>query len=199
MKLLGNLHKGLIFVVSAPAGTGKTTLVQMLVQEFPCVIQSVSYTTRPKRYNESSGDHYHFITPAAFEKKIGEHEFLEYVKLYDDYYGTSKKWVAEKQAQGFHIILVIDTQGALQLVASLDARFIFIAPPSLEELKQRLIKRNTDTKESITKRLDWAEKEMDAAHYYDYKIVNDSLDVAYQTLRSIVVAEEHRVRVKPTE
>lgn len=199
MKLLGNLHKGLIFVVSAPAGTGKTTLVQMLVKEFPCVIQSVSYTTRPKRYNESSGDDYHFITPAAFEKKIGEHEFLEYVKLYDDYYGTSKKWVAEKQAQGFHVILVIDTQGALQLVDSLDARFIFIAPPSIDELKQRLIKRNTDTKESITKRLAWAEKEMDAAHYYDYKIVNDSLDVAYQTLRSIVVAEEHRVRVKATE
>lgn len=196
MKLLGNLHKGLVFVVSAPAGTGKTTLVQLLVQEFTCVLQSVSYTTRPKRYNEDSGDHYHFITPTAFEKKIQEGEFLEYVKLYDDYYGTSKKWVAEKQALGHHVVLVIDTQGALQLMDTLEAQFIFIAPPSLETLKERLIKRNTDTKESITKRLIWAEKEMEAAHYYDFRIVNDTLEIAYQTLRSILIAEEHRIRAK---
>lgn len=194
MKLLGNLHKGLLFVVSAPAGTGKTTLVQMLVQEFPCVIQSISYTTRQKRHQETSGDHYHFITPAAFEKKIRENEFLEYVKLYDDYYGTSRKWVAEKQALGMHVILVIDTQGALQLMETLEAGFIFIAPPSLEELKLRLIKRNTDTKEAIFKRLVWAEKEMEAAHYYDYQIVNESLETAYQALRAIVIAEEHKVR-----
>lgn len=194
MKLLGNLNKGLVFVVSAPAGTGKTTLVKMLVKEFPCVIQSISYTTRPKRYNESSGDHYHFVTTKAFEKKIRENEFLEYVKLYDDYYGTSRKWVAEKQALGFHVVLVIDTQGALQLVDTFNAQFIFIAPPSLEELKTRLIKRNTDSAEAIVKRLAWAKVEMEASHYYDYKIVNDSLDVAYQTLRSIVIAEEHRVR-----
>lgn len=196
MKLLGNLSKGLIFVVSAPAGTGKTTLVQMLVKEFPCVIQSISYTTRPRRYNEASGDHYHFITPAAFEKKIKEQEFLEYVKLYDDYYGTSKKWVAEKRASGKHVVLVIDTQGALQLADTLDAEFIFIAPPSMQVLEERLIKRNTDTKESIAKRLAWAQKEVEAARYYDYLIVNDSLDIAYQTLRSIVIAEEHRVRLQ---
>lgn len=198
MKLLGNLHKGLVFVVSAPAGTGKTTLVQMLTKEFPCVTQSISYTTRPKRYNEASGDHYHFITTAAFEKKIRENEFLEYVKLYDDYYGTSKKWVAEKQSLGQHVILVIDTQGALQLMDTLDAEFIFIAPPSLEELKERLIQRNTDTREAISKRLSWAEKEMEAAHYYDYRIVNDSLDIAYQALRSVIIAEEHKIRTKST-
>lgn len=192
MKLLGNLKKGLVFVVSAPAGTGKTTLVQKLVQEFSCIVQSVSYTTRPRRYNESSGDHYHFITQDTFEKKIKEEEFLEYVKLYDDYYGTSKKWVESKQNAGKHVFLVIDTQGALQLVDTLDAQFIFIAPPSLKELKRRLVIRNTDTKEAIAKRLKWAEKELEAAHYYDYFIVNDSLNIAYEALRSIVIAEEHR-------
>lgn len=192
MKLLGNLKKGLIFVVSAPAGTGKTTLVQRLVDEFPCVIQSVSYTTRPRRYNESSGDHYHFITTETFEKKIKEEEFLEYVKLYDDYYGTSKKWVENKQMAGKHVILVIDTQGALQLVDTLDAQFIFIAPPSIKELKKRLVLRNTDSKEAISKRLEWAEKELQAAQYYDYRIVNDDLDTAYDVLKSVVIAEEHR-------
>lgn len=192
MKLLGNLKKGLIFVVSAPAGTGKTTLVQKLCKEFSTVLQSVSYTTRPKRYNEASGDHYHFVTKDTFEKKIIEEEFLEYVKLYGDYYGTSKKWVENKLALGKHVILVIDTQGALQLVDTLDAQFIFIAPPSLKELEKRLIIRNTDSKEAIAKRLEWAKKEMEAAHYYDYLIVNDSLEIAYDALRSVVIAEEHR-------
>lgn len=193
MKLLGNLKKGLVFVLSAPAGTGKTTLVQKLCKEFSCIVQSVSYTTRPRRYNEASGDHYHFVTKETFEKKIVEEEFLEYVKLYNDYYGTSKKWVENKVESGKHVILVIDTQGALQLVDTLDARFIFIAPPSLTELKQRLVIRNTDSKESIAKRLEWAKKELEAAHYYDYLIVNDSLEIAYEVLRSIVIAEEHRV------
>lgn len=192
MKLIGNLKKGLIFVVSAPAGTGKTTLVQKLCKEFPTVVQSVSYTTRPRRYNEASGDHYHFVTRDTFEKKIIEDEFLEYVKLYDDYYGTSKKWVENKLELGKHVILVIDTQGALQLVDTLDAQFIFLAPPSLKELKKRLITRNTDSKEAIEKRLEWAKKEMEAAHYYDYLIVNDSLEIAYEALRSVVIAEEHR-------
>lgn len=191
--LLGNLKKGRIFVISAPAGTGKTTLVEMLVKEFPCVVQSVSFTTRPKRTNETSGDHYHFVTPQEFEKKIAEHEFLEYVKLYGDYYGTSKVWVENQLSIGKHVILVIDTQGALQLMNKLDACFIFIMPPSLETLKQRLIQRKSDSEEAIAKRLNWAAKEIEAARYYEYQIVNDNLPIAYQVLRSIVIAEEHRV------
>jgi guanylate kinase len=102
MKLLGNLKIGRIFVLSAPAGTGKTTLIKMLVEEFPCVIQSISYTTRPKRYNEKSGDDYIFVSRKEFEQKIAEREFLEYVKLYGHYYGTSKKWVEEQQLLGKH-------------------------------------------------------------------------------------------------
>jgi guanylate kinase len=193
-KLLGNRSRGLIFVLSAPAGTGKTTLVQKLIAEFPCIIQSISFTTRSRRYNEISGDHYHFISKEEFEKKISEHDFLEYVKLYGDYYGTSKKWVESQLSQGKHVFLVIDTQGALQLMESLDACFIFLEPPSLEALRHRLTNRKTDSPEAIAKRLEWAVKEMEAVRYYQYRIVNDDLACAYQILRSIVIAEEHKVR-----
>lgn len=194
MKLLGNLKTGLIFVLSAPAGTGKTTLIKMLMEEFPSVVQSISFTTRPKRYNEKSGDDYIFITPEEFEQKIVDREFLEYVKLYGHYYGTSKKWVEKQQQLGKHVFLVIDTQGALQLMESLDASFIFMKPPSISHLRERLIKRNTDSEEAIEGRLAWAVKEIETAHYYEYVILNDKLENAYQVLRSIVIAEEHKVR-----
>ena len=163
----------------------------MLVKEFPSVIQSISYTTRSKRYNEESGDDYIFITTEEFEQKIAEREFLEYVKLYGHYYGTSKKWVDHQQSLGKHVFLVIDTQGALQLMDSLDASFIFMLPPSIGHLKERLLNRNTD---AIVDRRRWtlAVKEIEAAHYYQYIILNDRLEQAYQVLRSIVVAEEHK-------
>ena len=196
MHLLGNLKRGLVFVLSAPAGTGKTTLVEMLVKEFPCVIQSISYTTRAKRPQEREGGHYNFISVAEFEQKIAAHEFLEYVKLYGDYYGTSKLWVEEQLQKGKHVFLVIDTQGALQLMESLEACFIFLKPPSLEVLRERLMHRKTDAEEALQKRLSWAAKELGAAHYYQYLIINDQLDIAYQALRSIVIAEEHKQRIQ---
>lgn len=194
MKLIGNLKRGRIFVLSAPAGTGKTTLVQKLVQEFDSIQQNVSFTTRKPRFNETSGDHYHFISLEEFEKKIAEHEFLEYVKLYGDYYGTSKTWVEACLSRGQHVFLVIDTQGALQLMESIDACFIFVEPPSMEVLRERLILRKTDTPEAIEKRMSWASKEMETVRFYQYRIVNDDLEAAYQILRSIVIAEEHKVR-----
>lgn len=190
--LLGSCSRGRLFVLSAPAGTGKTTLVQKLVEEFPSVVQSISYTTRKPRAQEVTGDHYFFISKAEFEAKIAEHEFLEYVLLYGDYYGTSKVWVESMLSQGKHLFLVIDTQGALQLMDSVEACFIFVKPPSLEILKQRLLERKSETEESLNNRLSWAEKEMEAVHYYDYAFCNDNLDSAYQILRSIVIAEEHK-------
>lgn len=193
LKALGNLEHGLIFIVSAPAGTGKTTLVQRLVAEFPCVVTSVSCTTRKPRPGEINGVHYHFVTVQEFEKKIAENDFLEYAKLYGNYYGTSRSWVQEKQNQGKHVMLVIDTQGALQLLGKIGAKFIFIAPPSLDELRSRLINRQTETPEVIEERLAWAKKEMEAGRFYDYRIVNDDLDTAYDVLRSILIAEEHRI------
>lgn len=193
MKVLGNVEKGLVFVISAPAGTGKTTLARMLCEEFSCVKESISCTTRPIRPGEKEGDHYHFIGREEFESKIKGGDFLEYAKVFDDYYGTSKQYVLKEQQMGKHVILVIDTQGALQLKGKFPAVFIFIAPPTLEELQERLIKRKTETPQMIEKRLAWAKHEMTLANQYDYLIVNDNLQVAYDVLRSILVAEEHKI------
>lgn len=192
-KLLGRESEGLMFIFSAPAGTGKTTLVQMLVQEFPRIIASVSFTTRKPRQGELPGVHYHFITEAEFEEKIADDDFIEHVKLYGDYYGTSRKWIAEQHKQGKHVVLVIDTQGALQLKGKIPAIFIFIRPPSLEVLRTRLKNRKSEAPEMIEKRLEWAKNELAAARHYDYQIVNDDLMVAYQILKSVVIAECHRV------
>ncbi|WP_039357402.1 guanylate kinase [Candidatus Protochlamydia amoebophila] len=196
MLLGGKDKKGSLFIVSAPAGTGKTTLVNLLVHEFPTVIASISYTTRAPRLSEVNGKDYYFITESEFEAKIAAADFLEYVKLYDTYYGTSRKWVEIQRQLGLHVILVIDTQGALQLQKLCEATFIFIRPPSLDELKNRLINRQTESLEMIEKRLACAERELKAAQYYDYEIINDDLQEAYQVLRSILIAEYHRISKK---
>jgi guanylate kinase len=193
-KLLGESQNGLIFVVSAPAGTGKTTLVRMLCDEFDCVQESVSFTTRPARANEVPGRDYHFISVAEFEKRIAEKDFLEYAKVFDHYYGTSKSDVEAQRKLGKHVILVIDTQGALQLKERIDAVFIFLTPPSISELRRRLESRKSDSQEAIEQRLSWAEREIAIANRYDYQIVNDHLKSAYEVLRSILIAEEHRTK-----
>lgn len=192
--LLGNHKRGLLFVVSAPAGTGKTTLVQMLNREFPEVVASISYTTRTPRTGEISGTHYHFVGLEEFEERVAAGEFLEHVQLYGTYYGTSGIWVEDQLSRGKHVILTIDTQGVRQLRGVIPTVSIFIAPPSREELRRRLLARKTESEEVIQRRLDWAEKELEAASEYDYRIVNDVLDIAYQTLRSVVIAEGCRVR-----
>ncbi|MBA2728634.1 MAG: guanylate kinase [Parachlamydiaceae bacterium] len=192
-KLLSESHRGRAFIVSAPAGTGKTTLVQMLVQEFPSVIESISYTTRNPRLGEIDGVHYNFISAEEFQKRIASGDFLEYVSLYGCYYGTSKLWVEAQLALGKHVVLVIDTQGALQLKGSYPATYIFVGPPSIEELRRRLIKRGTETMEKIDERINIAEKELQAARFYDYFVINRDLNIAYQVLRSILIAEDHRV------
>lgn len=186
--------KELLFIVSAPAGTGKTTLVARLTEEFSSVVTSVSYTTRKPRPGEVEGVHYHFVTKDQFEQRISD--YLEYVTLYGDYYGTSQKWVEEQQEKGKHVILTIDTQGAMQLKKrqALPGVYIFIRPPSLEALKERLERRKTETPEVIEARLDWARQEMKLAGEYDYNIVNDELSRAYEVLRSIFIAEQHKVR-----
>lgn len=193
-KLLGNLKRGLPIVLSAPAGTGKTTLVHMLKSEFDCVVPSISYTSRPPRPNEVNGKDYNFISEEEFKQKIREGEFLEYVQLYNYYYGTSKSWVEKRLNEGKHVFLVIDTQGAKQLRGHYPAIFIFLKPPSLEELKRRLQNRKTESPEMLKKRLNWALKEMEEGPNYDYIVVNDDLNTAYQVIRSILIAEEHRQR-----
>lgn len=193
-QLVGSLDRGLLFVLSAPAGTGKTTLVDMLTKEFPSVVRSISYTTRPPRHGEIPGLHYHFLSEEEFKQKIEFHEFLEYVELYGYYYGTSKQWIEDQLSQRRHVILVIDTQGGLQIKPKVPATFIFIRPPSMEELRQRLVLRKTELPAVIEQRLAWAEKEIQDAQQYDYMIVNDNLAVAYQILKSVIIAEEHRIK-----
>jgi guanylate kinase len=186
------MKKGQLFVLSAPAGTGKTTLVTKLIQERGDIVQSLSYTTRAPRGDETNGRHYNFVTVPEFEQMIKDKKFLEHVKLYGDYYGTCKAWVQEQLAQGKHVILVIDTQGAMQLKGQCEGTFIFIKPPNLQELKRRLLMRRTEPEDVIQKRLKWAEKEMELASKYDYVLINDDIDTAYKTLKSIVIAQEHK-------
>jgi len=162
MAVLGGLNQGLVFVISAPAGTGKTTLVRMLREEFHCIVESVSYTTRTPRVNEIPGRDYYFISPEEFKQKIGEGEFLEFAQVFGNYYGTSRKFVEGQQEKGKHVVLVIDTQGALQLKGKIEAIFIFISPPNLEELKFRLHSRKSETDDAILHRLSWAEKKRSA-------------------------------------
>lgn len=193
-QLLGNRSRGLLFILSAPAGTGKTTLVRKLTGEFDCVVESISFTSRPMRRGEKEGVDYFFVDEETFERMAREDAFLESVSLYGFYYGTSKSWVEEMLAQGKHVVLVIDTQGALKLKRdkSLQAVYIFIKPPSLAELKSRLEKRKTEDSRAVEERLHWAEKELKEEKEYDYVILNDEIEKAYQVLKSIFIAEEHK-------
>lgn len=195
MKMLGNLKRGLVFVVSAPAGTGKTTLVRMLTEEFSSVVVSVSCTTRAPRANEIHGRDYYFLSQQEFESKIEASDFLEYASVFGNLYGTSKSSVAAHQERGHHVVLVIDTQGALKLKnEGFAAVYIFVKPPSIAVLRQRLTARKTEDAKHIEERLEWAAHEMKLVGEYDYQIVNDTLKHAYDVLRSIFIAEEHKTK-----
>lgn len=192
-RLLGNTLKGLLFVVSAPAGTGKSTLVNRLISEFPDSIQEAcSMTTRNPRHGEVNGQHYHFVKKEEFEKKQEEGAFLETAYVFGNWYGTLNSEVDSILESGKHAILVIDTQGAAQIRKHKKGVFIFMSPPSLEELKGRLFKRQTEDAQEQKERLQWAQKELQQVVNYHYHIVNDDLEIAYQVMKSIIIAEEHR-------
>ncbi|OGN66747.1 MAG: guanylate kinase [Chlamydiae bacterium RIFCSPLOWO2_01_FULL_28_7] len=193
-KLIGNLKKGLFFILSAPSGGGKTTLIRMLTKEYEKILESVSFTTRETREDEREGIDYFFISKEDFEEKIRSGFFLEYAKVYDNYYGTSKEYVKKHLNEGKHVVLVIDTQGALSLKNKVEASYIFISPPSLEELKMRIIKRDGKDVKDLDKRLKWAEKELKQIPYYDYNITNFDINTSYEVLKSIFISEEHKVK-----
>ncbi|MCB1149376.1 MAG: guanylate kinase [Chlamydiia bacterium] len=191
-KLVGNAKRGKLFVLSAPAGTGKTTLVKMLTGEFNSVLQSISYTSRKPRPGETDGVDYNFVDKEQFNERLGENAFLEHAQVYEDFYGTDKRWVEEKLGEGKHVFLVIDTQGALTVMQKVPCVSIFVFPPSLEELHQRLEHRGTESDAALAQRLEWSRREITKAPYYQYHILNDDLSVAYEVLRSIVIAEDHK-------
>ncbi len=191
--MLSDKMKGLLIVISAPSGTGKTTLTHMLLKEFPDMEFSVSYTTRKPRPGEVNGKDYFFVDRETFEKMIEEGDFLEWAEVYGNLYGTSKSQVLKALNEGKDILLDIDTQGALQVKKNFpEAVLIFILPPSFKELERRLRNRGTDDEETIEKRLKVARKEVERAPLYDYIVVNDRLEKAYEKLRSIVIAEKCR-------
>ncbi|MCH9631105.1 MAG: Guanylate kinase [Chlamydiia bacterium] len=191
MGLNGKIDKGLVIVVSAPAGTGKTTLAEMLTKKYPSdIVRSISCTTRSPRGDEVDGKDYIYLSKEDFLKKVDSEEFLENAKVFDNYYGTLKKSVQDLQLQGKHVILVIDTQGAMKIKEKTSAVLVFIKPPSIEALKERLDKRHTDTEENISLRLSWAKEEMKKGEHYDVTIVNDDLQKAFDELECFIKKKE---------
>jgi guanylate kinase len=184
---------GHLFVLSGPAGGGKTTLVDRLTKEFPYVKKNVSYTTRPIRPGEVQGVDYHFVSKDVFLEMVKRDDFLETVSLFGHLYGTSKKAILGELEKGFHLILVIDVEGAHKVRELLGAPLIFVSPPSLETLKKRLSGRGSEKGKSMDQRLQRAVFEMEQGeNHYDYLFVNDELEVAYEIFKSILVAELHK-------
>ena len=182
-----NIKAGNLFIISAPSGAGKTTLVKAVLDRFPNMVYSVSYTTRSPRNGEKNGIDYHFIKEEEFEKKIKENLWAEWAKVHDNYYGTSAEFLDKCMLQGNNVLLDIDVHGMIQLLKRYpESITVFVAPPSIEILKKRLEKRGTDSKKSIKKRLFNAEKEMAQKHLYKYVIVNDLLSLAIENLLDII-------------
>ena len=191
--------RGLLFIISAPAGTGKTTLVDRLCREMSNVCRNVSCTTRAPREGETPGIDYRFLSPQEFAQLEQNGAFLECAQVFGSLYGTLQEDVESLLARGKHVILVIDTQGALQLRMLVEAITIFLKPPSMDALRERLQRRGTESPESVEIRLTWAQHELELARQYDYVVCNDQIETAYDVLRSIVVAEEHRNRHQSKE
>ncbi|TXF10596.1 guanylate kinase [Pelomicrobium methylotrophicum] len=185
---------GILFIVAAPSGAGKTSLVAALLQRDPKLRLSVSYTTRPPREGEVDGRHYHFVDRATFQAMLERGEFLESAEVYGNCYGTSQRWVSEQLASGTDVLLEIDCQGAAQVRRLMpEAVGIFVLPPSLKVLRERLERRGTEQPEAIARRLAAAQGEMRRVSEFDYVIINDQFDEALEDLTSVVRAERLKV------
>ena len=187
--------RGLLFIVSAPSGAGKTTLVERLVEQTPQLMMSRSYTSRPTRAGEADGVDYYFVTRQRFESMIEAGEFLEWASLFGNLYGTGEADTELQLAAGLDVVLVIDVQGARKVRArGIETSAVFVMPPSLEVLEQRLRGRSKDSEAEIQRRLQLAREEVSAFSEYDYVVVNDDVTAAVDRLRSIVIAERARLQ-----
>jgi len=180
---------GKIFVISAPSGTGKTTLLRELLAWEPRLRFSISYTTRPPRPGEVPGRDYFFVTPEEFHHLKDWGALVEYVEQFGYWYGTSREWVLQTLAEGFDLIFDVDTRGAKALKNSFpEATFIFILPPDLETLAERLQKRGDLSPEELARRLEAGRQDLKEAHWYDYLVVNDFIPQALEKLKAIWLA-----------
>jgi len=179
--------RGILFIISAPSGTGKTTIVRRILKEFPDIIFSVSATTRKKRENEKEGVDYFFLSEEEFSRKIAKGEFAEWEKFYDYYYGTLRRYIDENLDNGKSVLLEIDVKGAIKLKEKYpEAVLIFIVPPSFDELANRLKKRQTEDEIDLQKRIERIEMELRLKDKFDYFINNVKLEQAVSDIKSLI-------------
>ncbi len=173
--------KGEVIAVSAPSGSGKTTIIKKILKRYPEIVFSVSATTRPKRENETDGVEYFFISEDEFKSKIDKGEFVEWEKFYDYYYGTFKSFIDDNINSGKSVLLEIDVKGALSIKRIYpESHLIYILPPSYEELVRRLRNRQTETEEDFQKRIERAKMELSHKDQFDYIIINENLEKAVE-------------------
>jgi len=190
--------KGLIIILSAPSGTGKTTISNEIVRLLPGIKHVVTTTTRPPRKGEVDGVNYFFVSESEFKRRIEKEEFFEWAKVHGDYYGTPRKFIEESVKNGIDVLLTIDVQGGLSFKKEKpDSVLIFIAPPSEDVMKQRLYGRGTEDEKAMKKRIKTAEMEMTHIKDYDYWVVNDVLEKAVDEIKSVVIAERRKVKRFP--
>ena len=184
---------GILFIVSAPSGAGKTSLLRQLVPADPRLVMSVSHATRAMRPGEEDGVHYHFVSVARFEQLVEESAFLEHARVFDNYYGTAEDAVRQQLEDGLDVVLEIDWQGARQVRKRFpDSVSVFIAPPSIEALRDRLAGRGQDSEDVVERRMRDARSELSHFSEYGYLVINDDFDTALADLRAIVTAERLR-------
>jgi guanylate kinase len=186
------MAQGTLYIVSAPSGAGKSSLISAMLESNPAYAMkvSVSHTTRNMRPGEEDGVHYHFVEKAHFEALIDKGEFLEYAEVFGNYYGTSRVWIEENLTKGIDVFLDIDWQGAQQIRQQMpQAKSVFILPPSNGELERRLNARGQDSDEVIAKRMSEAKSEISHYDEYDYLIINDDFDSALMDFKAIIRAE----------
>ena len=186
-------HSGNVYVLSAPSGTGKSTLAKRLVNQVADLNFSVSFTTRKPRPGEVHGKDYFFVDDATFDRMVAEDGFVEWVHVYDRRYGTGKAWIQDRLASGTDILLDIESQGAARVHAAIpDAVMVFLLPPSAGELSARLRGRGDESEEQVRIRLEYARHELSQFAAYDYLVVNDTVEEAYRKLESIIIATRCR-------
>ena len=190
------VKKTSLLIISAPSGTGKTTVVRKLIQSNPNMVASISYTTRQPRSNEVNGKDYYFVSRSEFEKLIQNKSFYEYATIFENYYGTPKEPVVKLLSSGKDILFDIDWQGTqqLKLVKNLPLLTFFIIPPNIQSLKDRLLQRNQDKKKSVEQRMGKFKEEIIHWTEYDYVVVNDNLDVCYNKIVQTINSEKKGVK-----